>query len=247
MKFKIKCFYRLSDKARMAPNITWKMCFNNFIKNFKPSSEEIIVFIDSCEINTITEAIEICTNNNFLYQVTNYGNALGFYKTMQEALKEEDNCIVYFVENDYLHRVNSKEALLEIFSVLSTTDYVTLYDHPDKYYPFYWNSTFKKYICLSELKDQRDFKSFVYYLQSGWWKTTPSTCMTFACTAKTLKEDVDILTKYTEQYGSDRPHDYKMFIELLEKGRKLFSPMPSYSCHTVMPPPGVNWVEVLNS
>ena len=56
-----------------------------------------MVIIDSCEVNTISEAIEICTINNFLYKVTNYGNSLGFYKASEEALKEDDDCIVYFV------------------------------------------------------------------------------------------------------------------------------------------------------
>lgn len=242
---KIKCFYRLSDKARMAPGCDWKLCFNNFIKNFNPSSNEILVFIDSCEPTTINEAIEICTSHNFLYQITNYGNSLGFYKAVEEGLKEEDDCIVYFVENDYLHRKYSKEAMIEIFSLFGSTNYVTLYDHPDKYYPYYWCNINKKYICFSEIEEQRNFKSFIYYIQSGWWKTIPSTCMTFACKAKTLKEDIEIISKHTAHYGAERPHDYEMFIDLLNKGRLLFSPMPSYSCHTVMPSPGVDWKKVL--
>lgn len=242
---KIKCFYRLSDKARMAKGYDWKMCFNNFIKNFNPSSNEIVVFLDSCEENTIKEAVDICTDNNFQFKITKYGNSLGFYKTVEDAIKEDDDCIIYFVENDYLHRKYSKEALFEIFSLFGLNNYVTLYDHPDKYYPFYWDTNFNAYACFSELEEQRNYKCYVYYLKSGWWKTAPSTCMTFACTAKTLKEDLDIITKYTAHFGAERPHDYKMFVDLLNKGRLLFSPMPSYSGHTVMLPPGVDWKKVL--
>ena len=43
-----------------------------------------------------------------------------------EALAKE-----YFVENDYLHHSNARNILLEGFTV--GADYVSLYDHPDKY------------------------------------------------------------------------------------------------------------------
>ena len=57
---------------------------------------------------------------------------------------------------------------------------------------------------------------------------TNSTTMTFASKVKTLREDEDILRKWT---GSTYPEDFKMFLELREKERGLITSIPGYSTH----------------
>ncbi len=244
---KIKCFYRLSDKARMAPGFNYKNCFINFLNTFNPRKEELQVNIESCEHHTEEDIISLCLKNNLEYKITNYGNSLSFYKNAEDALAFEDNTIIYFVENDYIHRHGCKNALFEIFNTISTNDYVSLYDHPDKYYPYFFNTLNQEYMNFCELETNQYYKSIVHYLKSGWWKTTPSTCMTFACTAKVLKEDFEIIKKHTAYFGSERPHDHQMFVDLYNKGRFLYTPMPSYSGHTVMLPPGVDWPNIIQN
>lgn len=238
---KIKCYYRLCDKARMGYGYNWKNCFENFIRNFQPKSEELIVYIDNSEEQTNQEAIEICKKYQFSHRLTKLGNAMSFYVTAEDALANPDDTIIYFVENDYLHRRGSKEALIEIFSTFAKDDYATLYDHPDKYYPYLWDTNTESYSNYCELPENTNILSKLFCLKSGWWRTVPTTCMTFACLAKTLKMDFEIFKKWTQPYGADRPKDFDMFNELIKNGRKLYSPIPSYSGHTSLLPTGVNW------
>jgi hypothetical protein len=53
--------------------------------------------------------------------------------------------------------------------------------------------------------------------------------MTFASTVKTLKEDEEVLRKYTNQ--GHYPDDYKMFLHLRENGKALLCPLNAFSTH----------------
>lgn len=237
----IKCYYRLCDKARMGRGYNWKNCFENFIRNFQPKPEELIVYIDNSEDATNQEAIDICKTYQFAHTITKLGNAMSFYVTAEHALANTDDTIIYFVENDYLHRKGSKEALFEIFSTFAKEDYATLYDHPDKYYPYFWDTNTQSYRNYCEIPENTNILSKLFCLRSGWWRTVPTTCMTFACLGKTLKQDFETIRKWTQPYGADRPKDFDMFNELISNGRKLYSPIPSYSGHTSLLPTGVDW------
>jgi hypothetical protein len=223
---------------------TWKICFENFIKNFNPISDECTVFIDNSSDATVSEVIEICNKHKFNYKITNDGNSIGFFKVWQIAYNNDDDVINYFVESDYLHRKGSKEALIEIFSSFAKDQYVTLYDHPDKYYPFHWDTNTRTYRNYCDLQDNMNIKSKIHYLQSGWWRTVPTTCFTFACTTKVLREDFEILRKWTEPFGTERGRDFDMFNEIIGTGRELYSPIPSYSGHTTLLPTGVDWTNI---
>ena len=117
---------------------------------------------------------------------TKLGNPGSFWKLYETALsfiKDED--IVYFAEDDYLHLPQAPSAIIE---GLRYFDYVTLYDHPDKYK----NHTgpinpYAKLHAYSELTEVIEGEVAV-------WRTSNSTTMTFAVTGKTLKADEDIWT-----------------------------------------------------
>ena len=66
--------------------------------------------------------------------------------------------------------------------------------------------------------------------------------MTFASKVSTLKDDKDIFDKHI----IDFPNDFKLFIDLREKGKSLVSPIPGYSTHgeTKFLTPLVNWEKV---
>ena len=150
------------------------------------------------------------------------------------ALGLPDDEIVYFLENDYLHRYNADKVLESAFDL--EFDYVTLYDHPDKYLnPYEGGNPF----CSNRSESTR-----VYLGKHCHWKLTNSTTMTFAAKVKTLKQDASVLRKWT---SGSHPHDFQMFTELTQRGRRLASPLPGYSTHgeTRWLSPLTNWKETL--
>ena len=107
---------------------------------------------------------------------------------MTLALKNPDDSIVYFPENDYLHKPGARKILME--GINSGAHYVSLYDHPDKY-------------AIDEgrnpLVSGVGEYTRIFYTDSVHWKITNSTTMTFAALVKTLKMDEAILRKYTSE------------------------------------------------
>jgi hypothetical protein len=129
-----------------------------------------------------------------------------------------------------LHKLNSEDILKEGFDI--GADYVSLYDHPDKYIdganPFVESGGEITRVMLSK---------------SCHWKLTNSTTMTFAAKVKTLKEDEEILRSFT---NGTHPHDFQMFLALRDKGRSLITPIPGYATHgeTQWLSPLTNWKQL---
>jgi hypothetical protein len=159
-----------------------------------------------------------------------------FNLALTEALKYKDNEVVYFIENDYIHKPNSQTILLE--GIELGADYVSLYDHPDKYIdadkggnPFIENGGEITKVFLSN---------------SCHWKLTNSTTMTFATKVKKLREDEKIFRKWTTD---TYPHDFKIFLELNDINRSLITPLPGFSTHgeTSWLSPLTNWNDISNN
>ena len=124
--------------------------------------------------------------------------------------KFHPDTILYFVEDDYLHLPGWLDVLLEGFSI-PEADYVTLYDHKDKYFfPMY-----------------KELKSRLFATRSCHFRETPSTTQTFATRFKTLLRDLPIHQKYSE--GRDISQDHEKFLELGRQGATLISSIPGWS------------------
>lgn len=227
----MKIFYRISDngyKKDKPAYINNENCLRNFTSFFP--EQDITIIADNISILTLDMIKKYILNDNQIKKV-NIGNGAGTFNiALDLALSYNDDEIIYFVENDYIHRINSAIVLSEGFDIGS--HYVTLYDHPDKYVnaknggnPFVDNGGEVTKVFLSK---------------SCHWKLTNSTTMTFAAKVKTLKKDYDIIKKYT--FGT-HPNDFQMFMELRKIGRSLVSPIPSYSTHgeTLFLAPIINW------
>ena len=148
---------------------------------------------------------------------TSLGNSQSFLFAMNYALSNfrEDDA-VYFLECDYLHLPSSSYILEE---GLTISDYVTGYDHPDKYI----NGGPNPYIL------EGGEQTRVLLTKSSHWKLTNSTTMTFLVKIKTLCEDRDIIEQHC---GGSTPCDFDLFCKLIQnKGRKLVSPLPGISTH----------------
>lgn len=206
----MKLYYRISDNSYKKTKLIGtnkKNCLENFLKCFKDLSK-ITILADNCNDSTIEHI------NSFKLDtiISNYGNAGSLNHAIDLVVEEcpEDE-LVYFCEDDYLHQEIAPILLEE---GIQRADYVTLYDHPDKYTPQYNGGEFSKVIKTN----------------SRHWRYTISTCMTFGVKVKTLKEDIDVWKKHI---NGDHPHDHLIFSELNKtKRRRLAVCIPGAACHT---------------
>jgi hypothetical protein len=226
---KMKIYYRLSDKGRRngKPDfINLENCLRNFCEHF--DSSDITIIADNCEDSTIDTIKKYIDENNIVR--TSLGNSGAFLYAAKRALEEnDDDTFVYLVEDDYLHVKNSENVIKEGFNC---GDYVSLYDHPDKYLDGGWPNPYV-FGGGEETK--------VFLTKSSHWKYTNSTTMTFAVRVKTLREDIELMEKYCKD---KIPGDFQMFCELLnDKKRKLVTPIPGMSTHGQLPwfTPLVDW------
>ena len=227
----MKAIYRISDAgyAKEKPSyIDNDQCLNNFTSIF----DDVQIIADNCS----EETLKMINKHVLKEQITevSIGSGAGtFNLALDMAFKYDDEEIIYFVENDYLHLRNSDKILEEAFSLGAS--FVTLYDHIDKYMDP--NKGGNPY-CAGGAEDTR-----VYLTKSVHWKLTNSTTMTFAAKVSTLKRVEPILRKHTT--GS-YPHDFDMFLELRAQNELLVSSIPAYSTHgeTKWLAPLVDWSTV---
>ena len=103
---------------------------------------------------------------------------------------------------------------------LQYADYVTLYDHPDKYI----KGANPEIVDIGE-------QTILFKTNGSHWKYTNSTTGTFACKQKTLKEDYDVWIKFYNECSVGW-WDYLSFKELRSiKNRKIASSIPGRSSH----------------
>jgi hypothetical protein len=218
----MKILYRISDAGYNKVKPTYvnnESCLKNFCNVFFDYIHDIIIIADNCSDNTLS-MVKKYIDPIAIEQVSVGHGAGTFNLALDKALKYDQDEVVYFVENDYLHRQTADTTLLQVFKEIEP-NYATLYDHPDKYIPA--NKGGNPYI------DDDGGELTKLYLAGGChWKLTNSTTMTFAARVKTLKEDESILRKWT---GEKHPNDFQMFLELREKGRTLVSSVPGYATH----------------
>jgi hypothetical protein len=244
----IYIYYRISDKGRPKDKISYAdkfTCLSNAVRIF--GIGHFYILADNCSEPTINFIKSLGVS----YEETNLGNAASFIYMVDVIVKNhKTDDYVYLLEDDYLHRPNSKNIL---FEGLEIADYVSLYDHPDKY--------------LLEKSGGNPFnhsalqKTRIHASKSAHWRETNSTTMTFACRVKVLQEDYKIWKKYCGI--SKTPKDFYAFITLTtrnfgelckfiphirnrkkeimilfmniilhRKTKKLVSVMPSYATHT---------------
>lgn len=223
----MKVIYRISDAgySKVKPDyISNENCLKNFVSIF--GNQNLHIIADNCSEDTLKMITKYVHPNSI--ETVSVGHGAGtFNLALDMALGFDDETIVYFVENDYLHKPGSDKVLIEGLQI--GYNYVALYDHPDKYMnganPFVEDGGEVTRVMLSE---------------SCHWKITNSTTMTFAAQVKTLREDESILREYTK--GS-YPRDFEMFLALREKQHGLITPIPGYSTHgeTAWLSPLIDW------
>jgi hypothetical protein len=215
----MKTIYRISDAGynKVKPDyINNENCLKNFVKVF--GNENILIIADNCCEDTI-EMIKKYVHPSKINQVSIGHGAGTFNLALDEALKLDDDEIVYFIENDYIHILGSPEILEEGFDIGAS--YMALYLHPDKFIPPSKGGN-------PEVDQDGGYTTKIYRGESQLFGMFNSTTMTFAAKVKTLKEDEAILRKYT---SGTHPNDFPMFLELRDKGSALLCPLNTFSTH----------------
>jgi hypothetical protein len=210
-----------------------KACFHNLLETMDPAKANLTFFLDAPQSSS-------GSHHHFVKEQTRYpvveieagSEASSFLKLldMTEKLNLHPDTIVYFLEDDYLHRPGWTDILLEGFSI-PKIDYVTLYDHRDKY-------VFPEYKKLA---------SRIFATSSCHWRTTPSTTNTFAMRYKALLKHLPIHRRFSENRQISADHE--KFCLLGKLGAVLISSIPGYSthCEPEFASPCHNWQQMLRT
>ena len=183
----------------------WK-CLANFVSVFK--DHDITLLADGVEDDVWGKLTALYPTLDL--ERTEFGsNAGSFLYSLSTATQLSPETKVYFVEDDYLHHEGA-DVILE--QGLEISPYVSLYDHPDKY----WGENTDK-LCKIIITDDCH------------WRTTSSTTMTFASRVGYLIDDRATFIQWCG--GDDKwTHDFQLFTEL-SSTRGLITPIPGYATH----------------
>ena len=221
-------FSSISQHKKRLLGFSHEKCYRNLIQTFDPQKAHLTFLFDAAKGSL---------DAHFLKQEKMYpiiqiceGSEAGSFVQLLcyiEALECASETILYFVEDDYLHRPGWIKILLEGFQVPGV-DYVTLYDHCDKYFLY------------------PGLKSELFATASCHWRTAPSTTNTFAVRFRTLMEDWKIHCRYSK--GRTITADHDKFCHLQKQGRMLISSIPGWSTHAEpdFASPCIPWKEYLN-
>lgn len=231
----MKIYYRLSNKSaggekNKLVHATKEYCLKNTLEVF--GRENITVVGD--KLNDQTKQI-VASYKLRLLNVSN-GNGSGTFRDALNLAIEENkaNEIIYLLEDDFLHLKNARELIQE--GVNTFNSYITGYDHPDKYI----NKDFGGNPFIEDGGEvTRVVKS-----ENSHWKITNSTVMSFAATVKRLKQDKELLYKFS---ANRITNSFGFFTTLAkEKGIGCLSCIPGVSTHveTKWLAPFTDWSKV---
>jgi hypothetical protein len=213
--------YRISDTGynKVKPDyVNNENCLRNFCNVFFDYTYNIHIIADNVSDDTYNMIKKYIDPLNI--ERVKVGHGAGtFNLALDKALKLNDDEIVYFVENDYIHLQTSPQIIKEAIDLGGS--YVTLYLHPDKFIPPHKGGN-------PEVDEDGGYMTKIYRGETQLYGMFNSTTMTFASTVKTLREDENILRKWTK---NTYPDDFKMFLELRDKGKALLCPLNTFSTH----------------
>ena len=236
---KIKIFVRhcsfssnSSNKNNRPSYFSREGCFVNLLNTIDENCEITVSFDGILSEKDHFLNKHIYKNKFNLFEKKGGNDGISFLNMIEyvNSLNFDDNDIIYFLEDDYFHNVGWTNILREGFENVAV-DYITLYDHNDKYwYPMY-EQLLSKVICT----------------KNSHWKSIPNTTNTYACLAKTFKRDYNIHKMYCD-LSKGYTRDFDKFKYLIDNGKTLINPLPGYSTHCEMEymSPVLNWESIFN-
>lgn len=220
--FNRHCFFSDVSTNKCRPNwFSREKCFLNLKKTINPEISNLNIVFDNKKGKIENYFLK---NESNVIQISCGTEAQSFVELLKIIIgcNFEDDTIIYIVEDDYIHLNQWDKILIEGFEI--GFDYLTLYDHFDKYTDMYNNLVSK--ILISK---------------STHWRTIPSTTNTYAMKFKTLKRDFETHIKYSTNVHISLDHN--KFLDLNCNNKYLGSPIPGFSTHveTQWISPIINW------
>ena len=226
--------YRISNNSYNKPklsNASKEQCFVNFLEHLFTPQDRLLVIADNVNEQLRHFLVKRLPANATLREVNTGSNAASFRLQLDLVQELPDEELVMLHEDDYLYRGHAgdtpeqKHNRLALQEALAKADYVSLYDHPDKYLaPAQGGNP------LINVQGMESVKLFL--TAHSHWKLTNSTTLTFAVKAQTLKADQAIWLKHV---SGTHPHDYPAFLELGAAGRTIATPIPGLASNTEPP------------
>lgn len=204
-----KCFLNLLATTKDIPNVTIHLVMDgkvsdNWIEKYK---EHFVAY------ETVGGGMENVTHNVF-----------NIIKSIQCSKSD----LIYILENDYLHAQGWVDRVRTVFNTYEGIDYISLYDHGDKYFlPMY-----------------DDLLAKIYVTADCHWRSAPSTCGSYIATKEVLDADFDDQTGVTVPIG-----DHHKWVYLNKtKNRSILTPIPGLSTHCMqgLLSPVVDWKQINN-
>lgn len=226
MNRNIHIFYRTYNAKEnysiRPPWFSYERCFINLLDTIYGYSN--IKLHVMCDESSGSEASIIKHSPTIINKIHAGSDFKSFQLTCEyiKTLNLEENDLIYFLENDYLHVYGWQDKVFDLYNSFSGVDYVSLYDHADKYSSMYIG-----------------LQSIIMTTDSHHWRSTPSTCGSFILTKKLFDEDYDTL--------HDMQGDHNKFLWLNHnKSRTILSPIPGLSTHCMngLLSPCINWKEI---
>jgi|TARA_B110000908_G_scaffold169886_1_gene228009 hypothetical protein len=225
---KIHIYYRHyniqgTDNRNRPSWFDYEKCYHNLVSSLKGGADNfrLNVVYDGNEPNWIKR-----TNHDSLTEIQSGGDFKSFQQTCEIVKNDSlvlDGDLVYFLENDYMHVNGWLDKATSLFMTYEGLDYVSLYDHNDKYFlPMYDGLTSK-----------------IFTTPTHHWKSTPSTCGSFIMTKERFNEDYDIL--------STMEGDHNKWLWLNKhRSRSVITPIPGLSTHCVegLLSPTIKWDKI---
>ena len=226
--------YRISSNSYQKERLSFatkEYCLSNFVDNVLTYSDKMTIIAD-CVNNELKETIDSYKASNIEILHKELGsNGSSFLFQIDFAASLSSGEIVLFQEDDYLYKsacwpYDSRITYHELTKeALRFAEYVSFYDHPDKYLsPKFGGNKF--------ITDRGVENTGIFRTKNSHWKFTNSTTCTFATISDVIRQDQKIWKTFC---SGKHPHDFQSFLALGLRGRKLATSLPGRSTHTEKP------------
>lgn len=218
-----------AHKARF-PGFSRERCYHNLVATAHDPDVRITFFLDTAKATTSAHFLK----EQSLFPVIEIqagSEAISFLKMLDYVLEQkiDPDTLIYFLEDDYIHKPGWMHILREGF-MIPGVDYVTLFDHKDKYMS----------------AEYQNLQSRIFHTESCHWRTTPSTTNTYAMRFTTLKRDAEQHRSFS--VGRSITADHEKFLALGAQGAILISSIPGWATHDEpeFASPCADWPSVLD-
>jgi hypothetical protein len=139
-----------------------------------------------------------------------YGNDASLMKMFEIAETFDDEDIVYFLEDDYLHHYSFGDRMTDVFEKIKQDFFVHPSDYPDQY-----------------IRRDLIIPAMIFLTDHCHWRQVSSTTFTFLCRSNMVK-------KYISHMKSSTVNADDGFLSKIFRETPCFSPLPGLATHMHM-------------